>query len=99
MTKSVATLSALALVAVLAAAAPNADHVGVFAPLGKGSRVTLRETPGGYLIALTPGVELGHAVQEVGADYLVLLDPAGVTETRIPVAAVKAVTVTRVPAK
>lgn len=44
-----------------------------------------------------PGVPLGSKVLEVGADYVVVQDAAGVTETRIPITAVRAVVVTRVP--
>jgi hypothetical protein len=99
MKKQIAVVWAVGVVAVLAAAAPKGGGAGVFGPLEKGRKVTLKETPGGYLIVVVPGVELGHTVAEVGADYVVLADAAGVTETRIPVYAVKAVTVTRLPGR
>ena len=98
MKKQVAVAWAFGVVAVLAAAAPRGGGAGVFGPLEKGSKVTLNETPGGYKIVVMPGVELGHTVAEVGADYVVA-DAAGVTETRIPVYAVRAVTVTRLPGR
>ena len=99
MKKFVAVLSIAGVVAVLAAAAPKDVATGVFAPLEKGQVVALKETPGGYQIGVVPGVELAYKVVEVGGDYVVLADAAGVTETRIPVYAVKAVTVTRLPGK
>lgn len=99
MQKLVAVSVVAGVVAVLAAAAPKGEKAGVFAPLGKGQKVALKETPGGYTITAMPGVDLAYKVVEVGADYIVVVDAAGVTETRIPVYAVKAVTVTRLPGK
>ena len=99
MKKQLAVAWAFGVVAVLAAAAPRGGGAGVFGPLEKGSKVALKETPGGYLIFVMPGVELGHTVAEVGADSVVVADAAGVTETRIPVYAVRAVTVTRLPGR
>jgi hypothetical protein len=100
MSKIVTAAGALALVAVLAAAAPKAAPAGgVFAPLKEGQKVGLKEVAGGYQITVMPGVELASKVIEVGAEYVVLEDPAGVTQTRIPVYAVRAVVVTRLPGK
>jgi hypothetical protein len=87
----------LALALGTAAAPREAKKPGLFAPLEAGQRVALREKDHGYEIALVPGVELGHKLVEVGPDYLVLQDAAGVTETRISIWAIKAVTVTRLP--
>lgn len=99
MKRVVAVLAVAGVVAVIAAAAPRGEKAGVLAPLEKGQRVALKETPGGYTITLMPGLDLGSRVVEVGADYVVLLDPAGVTETRVPIYSVKAVVVTRPPGK
>jgi hypothetical protein len=94
----------LALVAVLvvalaaASAAPKeSKKSGLFAPLEAGQRVGLREKDCGWEIDIVPGVEGGHKVVEVGSDCVVLEDAAGVTETRIPICAVKAVKITRLP--
>ena len=91
------------LVALAPAAAPKADEKapGVFAPLEKGSKVALKEVGGRYEISVVPGLAEGHTVAEVGGggDFVVLVDPSGVTETRIPIYSVKAVTVTRLPKK
>ena len=85
------------LAVVLVAAAPRAEKKsGLFAPLEVGQRVGLKEKVGGYEISIVPGVELGHKVVEVGQDYIVLEDIAGVTQNRIPVYAVRAVTITRI---
>lgn len=99
MKRVVAVLAVVCVVAVLAAAVPKGERTGVFAPLEKGQKVALKEVAGGYQITVMPGVELASKVIEVGADYVVLEDPAGVTQTRIPVYSTRAVVVTRVPAK
>lgn len=84
----------------LAAAAPKAAPAGgVLAPLTVGQKVGLKEVAGGEQISVMPGVELASKVIEVGADYVVVEDPAGITQTRIPVYAVRAVVVTRLPGK
>ena len=91
----------LLVLAMAVAAAPKANEPasGVLAPLKKGQTVALKDVGGRYEITLVPGVELGHKVVEVGPDFIVLLDASGVDETRIPIFAVKAVRVTRIPKK
>jgi hypothetical protein len=85
-------------IALGAAAAPKeSKKPGLFAPLEAGQRVVLREKDHGYEIGVVPGAELSHKLVEVGPDYLVVQDTAGVVETRISIWAVKAVTVTRLP--
>lgn len=72
-------------------------QAGVLAVIQKDMRVGLKELANGYQIQVMPGVELPLKVTEVGADYLVLEDMLGVTETRIPIYAIKVVVVTRLP--
>ncbi len=97
---SLAVATAL-LVALAPAAAPKADDKapGVFAPLEKGSKVVFKEVGGRYEINVVPGLADGHTVAEVGGDFVVLVDPSEVTETRIPIYSIKAVVVTRLPKK
>lgn len=92
---------AVLLVCFALTAAPPAENKagGVFAPLAKGSKVALKEAGGRYEINVIPGLDDGQTVAEVGGDFVVLVDPSGVTETRIPVYSIKAVTVTRLPKK
>jgi hypothetical protein len=92
---------AVLLVALAPAAAPKAEDKapGVFAPLEKGSKVALKEVAGRYEINMIPGGAGSHTVAEIAGDLVVLVDPSGVTETRIPVYSIKAVTVTRLPKK
>ena len=91
--------SILAAVGLAVAAAPKGEDrkAGLFAPLELGQHVSLKERAGGYEIGVVPGVDLAQKVVVVAADYIVLEDAAGVTETRIPIYAVRAVTVTQLP--
>jgi len=57
--------------------------------LKEGQAVVLKEAAGRYEITLMDG---GHKVIEVGPDYVVVEDIAGVTETRIPVYSIKSIT-------
>jgi hypothetical protein len=82
-----------------AAAEGRDDKGGIFAPLEEGQRVVLKEAGDRYQITVVPGLEAGHKVVEVGPDYIVLVDAAGVNEIRIPIYSVKSVTVTRLPRK
>lgn len=56
--------------------------------LKEGQGVVLKEAAGRYEITLMEG---GHKVIEVGPDYVVVEDIAGVTETRIPVYSIKSI--------
>lgn len=82
-----------------AAAEGRDDKGGIFAPVEEGQKVVLKEVGDRYQITVVPGLEAGHEVIEVGTDYVVLLDPAGVNEVRIPIYSVKSVRVTRLPRK
>jgi hypothetical protein len=71
---------------------------GVLAVLRAGQAVNLKESSGRFEIGVFdkgPDV-LGHKIVEVGNDYVVLQDIAGVSETRIPLYSVKAVTTWKV---
>jgi hypothetical protein len=56
--------------------------------LKEGQSVVVKESAGRYEITLMEG---GHKVIEVGPDYVVVEDFAGVTETRIPVYSIKSI--------
>jgi hypothetical protein len=57
--------------------------------LNEGQAVVLKEAAGRYELTLMDG---GHKVIEVGPDYVLVEDLAGVTETRIPVYSIKSIT-------
>lgn len=61
---------------------------GFLSILKEGQFVVLKESAGRYEITLMEG---GHKVNEVGPDYVVVEDLAGVTETRIPVYSIKSI--------
>ena len=70
---------------------------GFLSALEEGQSVTLRENAGRYEITLIANVLLGHRVIEVGTDYVVVVDVAGVTETRIPIYSIRSIVRVRVP--
>lgn len=57
--------------------------------LKEGQSVVLKESAGRYEITLMDG---GYKVIEVGPDYVLVEDLAGVTETRISVYSIKSIT-------
>ena len=61
---------------------------GFLSILKEGQAVVLKEAAGRYEITLMEG---GHKVIEVGPDYVVVEDIAGVTETRISVYSIKSI--------
>ncbi len=71
---------------------PPAARRTVFSPLKVGQPVALKERGALYeVVTVAEAGPLTHKVVEVGDDFIVLLDEAGVTETRIPLTAVRAV--------
>lgn len=88
-------VAAVGLIAVVIAA-HGADEPkkssGVFSMLKVGQTVTLRDEGTAFSISfLDEERPLAHKVIEIGNDHIVLEDVAGVTETAIPVYAVKSV--------
>jgi hypothetical protein len=57
----------------------------------------VKEVAGRFEITLMKDVKLGQHVIEVGADYLVIEDIAGVTETRIHVTSIKSIVRLKLP--
>lgn len=62
---------------------------GFLSVLKAGQAIVVKEVGGRYEITLMDG---GHKVIEIGPDYVVVEDIAGVTETRIPVYSIKSIT-------
>ena len=70
---------------------------GVFSMLKVGQPVSLKDEGAAYRISfMEPEISLSHTVVEIGEDFVVVRDIAGVKETRVPVFAVKAVEKVRV---
>lgn len=96
---SLVAVSLLALCSV--AAQPDADppKPGLFANLRKGQEVVLKDVGPSFeitILADQPG-PLGFTILEVGQDFLVLRDIAGVQEVRIPVYAIKSIATISMP--
>ncbi len=64
---------------------------GFLAALREGQLLNIRENAGRYEITLMNDLKIGQKVIEVGADYLVIEDFSGVTETRIHVTSIKSI--------
>jgi hypothetical protein len=71
---------------------------GALSILQPGQPITIKEANSRYEISIFDnGPELlGHKVVEVGTDYLVVQDVAGISETRIPIFSVKSVVTLKV---
>lgn len=91
-----ASIAVLVLVTLSATSKSDNDakaRRGVFAALRVGQSVNLKDVGVAYEISTFDyDMPLSHTVIEVGDDYLVMRDIAKVTETRIPIYAVKCVT-------
>lgn len=80
-------------------AVPAPQRVGFLAPLEKGQKVSLKETAHGFEIGVVSDVDLGFTITEVGADYIAVEDIAKVTETRIPVYAIRSIKTIKIKVK
>jgi len=86
-------------------ASSDAPHdkkgAGVLAVLQPDQPVAVKEVGGRYEITAMPKMSapLGQKVVEVGSDFVVVEDLAGVTETRIPIWSVKCVLVLKIGKK
>ena len=81
------------------AQAQEGERKKVMAALKVGQVVVLKETAGRFELTLMKDVVVGHKVIEVGDDYVLVEDAAGVTETFIPVYSIKSIVVIKPPKK
>ena len=82
----------VALVTVTLGAKDSKETKGVFSALKVGQSVSLKDEGSAFTITFfEPELQQSHKVIEVGNDYVVVRDIAGVTETTIPVYSVKAI--------
>lgn len=91
-------MAVLALGLFTASGQAPAQPKGVLGILRPGQPVSLKDVAGRYEIGVFDNGPdmLGHKVIEVGADFLVIEDIAGVTETRIPLYSIKSVVTVKV---
>src|SRR5690606_1412240 len=84
-------IAIIALAATIGADEPQKPS-GVFSMLKVGQSVSLKDEGSAYTISfLDPEVPQSHKIAEIGDDFIVVEDLAGVTETAIPVYAVKSI--------
>lgn len=69
--------------------------------LKTGQPVSLKEVAGRYEISTLEGVAAvqGHKVTEIGPDYIVVQDIAGVTEAHIPIYSIKSIIKLKLPSR
>ncbi len=65
--------------------------------LKEGQVVTVKEVVGKYELTVMKNAPVGSKVLEVGTDFVVLEDPAGVLETRIHVTSIKCIVRLKLP--
>ena len=96
---SILFLSAFVAVASFTATSHGQEKArkGFLSVLKEGQSVSVKEVAGRFEITLMKDVKLGPKVIEVGADYIVIEDIAGVTESRIHVTSIKAIVRLKLP--
>ncbi|MFM7151484.1 MAG: hypothetical protein ACKO23_16785 [Gemmataceae bacterium] len=67
-------------------------------PLKKDSIVMMKEMNGRYEFTILKKMFGGHRVTEVGADWVVVQDAAGISEYRIPIYSIKSIVKMNLPA-
>ena len=76
---------------------PEDKGEGVLSVLQKGQAVSIKEAGGRYEIGVMPNIRmLGYQVTEVGHDYVAVEDVGKVTELRIPIYSIRAVSIMKV---
>ena len=81
--------------------APAEKQPTFLSALKEGQHVSLKQDAGRFEITTVEGVAAvqSHKVMEIGADYVVIQDVAGVSESRIPLWSIKAIIRLKVPKK
>lgn len=73
---------------------PRKDFLSV---LKEGQSVIVKEKGDRFEITIMKNLSAAHKVIEIGQDFIVIEDAAGITETRIPVYSIKAIIKVKVP--
>lgn len=83
------------------AQAPAEKQTNFLSALKEGQQVSVGQDAGRYEITTVAGVVgvQGHKVTEIGNDFIVVQDIAGVTESRIPLWSIKAIVRLKVSGK
>lgn len=70
---------------------------GFLSVLKEGQIVLVKENAGRYEITIMKDMGIGHKIIEVGSEFIVVEDAAGVTSSRIPVYSIKAIITFKFP--
>lgn len=65
--------------------------------LKEGQVVSVKEVAGKYELTVMKNAPVGSKVLEIGTDYVVLEDPAGVIESRVHVTSIKSIIRLKLP--
>ena len=90
-------IAALLLAVTATSNAQDKPKKTFFSALKEGQIVTVKEVAGKYDITVMKNAPVGSKVLEVGTDYVLLEDPAGVMETRIHVTSIKSIIRLKLP--
>jgi hypothetical protein len=83
-------------IVVLMVGAADVPKRNMFSDLEVGQPVSLKDHGSSYEISMMDDVAQGHTIVEIGDDFLVVEDVAGVTQTMIPMYSLKGVVRVRV---
>ena len=90
--KTLIPILMLATAAVVLGAPEAPKTKGIFSTLKAGQSVNLKNDGAAYSITVYDGdLPTSHTVVEIGENYVVFQDVAGVTETTVPVYSVKSI--------
>ena len=93
MLRIIASVTAIVLIAAVSASsqAPEKPRQDFLSAMKVDQAVTVKEMNGRYDITMIENglAQMSHKIVEVGSDYVVVADLAGVIETRIPVYSIK----------
>jgi tellurite resistance protein len=87
-----AAVAAAVMISTAASQQQPTPRKSVFSSLKAGQPVTVKDKGQSVEISTMEGDTLGtHTVVEIGDDYIVLRDVAGVTESRVPIYAIRGI--------
>lgn len=95
--RSTLVLALLLLVIPATSYAQDKPKKTFLSALKEGSVVSVKEVAGKYELTVMKNAPVGSKVIEVGTDFVVLEDPAGVLETRIHVTSIKSIIRLKLP--
>ena len=92
-------LAALIAFGIASGRLPDAPRMDFLAGLKKGQSVNVKEVAGRFEVRFFDDGQMvmSHKVIEIGPDFMTIEDISNVTETRIPIYAIKSIVKNKVP--